>query len=1107
MPFKLNKIIDAVVQSANTLNDLDNGLTTSELLFKIGQHLGVRKCKIRALRAHLDFMWKKNEKKFRDIVTERVLCKSFSGSVELTPPKSSSQESKPSKSKSKNVKKKSKNPRVSKKLKKKFIRLIKVMRIKTSRITKHRKVCPDRLHLELRKKLPVTQPKLTCCLTFNGFKLSKNPDTPFKFWDYAYCGQPKCYCKFKIVGPKKDDRYTLIRVYVARQYVPVHTLPLNYQLRGRRRQKIKALLRYVMPARVHADQFKVINEPLAKTDKNYMFTHSLPVHHTARYEELGKNDADTDDTLDIVKRMLVDNSHEHPFIRRFITPFTIYLACAEQIEFLKENPGLVLHFDATGSIIKKPYPESKRVYLYSGVVVKSNKILALLHMVTNEHYGFTVRDLFIYFKDLWIRAGIEWPPFEAVVVDWSWASINGILSAWNNTDILNYLRAVYANLTKGIGLNLITIHLCYGHFMKMISKFLYKNQVHGRKKQIIMEGMAVLCHCKCITDLRLRVTDLGTILLSKRKSEKILSAVKNLSCADITNETCEVPDNNFETDDDDNNSSERLFDCEIDQKRPVYASSPFFEEFNGLLSDLEISVNRKDLNENTEENEYYCMPFIVYLNKKLLPYAPLWTGLLIKNPNIDHYSNAYAEISFKIIKESVCENLTHAKAGRVIDKLHDHALSTAIELRVGPSSQHIKTRKRSASVDKSETAQSDDLDYSKNSKIPKTDPDAVTDDVDDVTVIQSSSTKLADNGKQRKSERRINEPGNMSSIDYWRRRRPTGKSHKKSQDASTLKTIAKSKNEFASNTTNNTRTVECELHHHPNGTVANKNYYFAPDVRREYLVGVVPKSPEERDYYRYLRGEDYNTLFGRSWITNMVIDYCYSWLTLEILPNSNRYAYVVSEISSKFIGRGELADVCDEFKAKCKREWSGKDRLLFSINVFHQHFILMYVDIAAKVTYLFDPATKSGERYHARCHANFVKMFGIIFGTESAFERGICKYPYRADGYNCGIFVIHYIQQILSHHPELKIDPVSPDQLRVMLQHDCVVKSSDVRERCLRCGCAEESRRDELWVGCDCCQKWTHFSCLTHLEKTPEEIQDSSYKYICDLCTNWMQSE
>ena len=46
-----------------------------------------------------------------------------------------------------------------------------------------------------------------------------------------------------------------------------------------------------------------------------------------------------------------------------MTPFTVYLSFSEQELFLSQNQKMTSHFDSTGSVIRKPYDDSKKAYL------------------------------------------------------------------------------------------------------------------------------------------------------------------------------------------------------------------------------------------------------------------------------------------------------------------------------------------------------------------------------------------------------------------------------------------------------------------------------------------------------------------------------------------------------------------------------------------------------------------------------------------------------------------------------------------------------------------------------------------------------------------------
>lgn len=99
---------------------------------------------------------------------------------------------------------------------------------------------------------------------------------------------------------------------------------------------------------------------------------SLNVLQKARSEELAKNDLDGDDAVDILRRMRKAPKGNHPYIRAFHTPFTIFLCCQGQIDFIfslvLRGAKFVLNWDDTGSVIRKPSRESSKILLSSGVV-------------------------------------------------------------------------------------------------------------------------------------------------------------------------------------------------------------------------------------------------------------------------------------------------------------------------------------------------------------------------------------------------------------------------------------------------------------------------------------------------------------------------------------------------------------------------------------------------------------------------------------------------------------------------------------------------------------------------------------------------------------------
>ncbi|KAF7998564.1 hypothetical protein HCN44_010972 [Aphidius gifuensis] len=81
---------------------------------------------------------------------------------------------------------------------------------------------------------------------------------------------------------------------------------------------------------------------------------------------MSANDQHQDDRADIILR--INQFHDnYPYVRRFISPFTIYLACAEQIKVLHNYQDSKLNFDGTGDVIRVPFASKRALKYLTGI--------------------------------------------------------------------------------------------------------------------------------------------------------------------------------------------------------------------------------------------------------------------------------------------------------------------------------------------------------------------------------------------------------------------------------------------------------------------------------------------------------------------------------------------------------------------------------------------------------------------------------------------------------------------------------------------------------------------------------------------------------------------
>lgn len=86
-----------------------------------------------------------------------------------------------------------------------------------------------------------------------------------------------------------------------------------------------------------------------------------------RSEKLAEFDRDKDDVLDIIK-MQCDHDD---IIKEVSFPFNVKLYSKNQFKVLRKVSAMndvFFHFDATGTVVRHPFRERKKVLLYVGVI-------------------------------------------------------------------------------------------------------------------------------------------------------------------------------------------------------------------------------------------------------------------------------------------------------------------------------------------------------------------------------------------------------------------------------------------------------------------------------------------------------------------------------------------------------------------------------------------------------------------------------------------------------------------------------------------------------------------------------------------------------------------
>ena len=324
----------------------------------------------------------------------------------------------------------------------------------------------------------------TCKLYIKETFYSQKTDTHTL---YGYCIHKQCK-KFKIIFDSVSDQHKeniTVSVYsISLNFNHLHNL--TSQVRGLERKTVGNSLVNSKPLKKRQDDTLALDKQSLSLG-NYGKVKSDYVYRKIRSEQLAKNDRHGHDFYD-----LIELQGEHPeYIKSVGSPFYVHVCSQEQISLLRNLTDVTLHLDATGSIIKNPWNQNKRVYYYAGViqVPSTKRICPIFEMVTSSHDAASLSCWLFSFKTSYLNSKNTWPVFKRVVVDFSFAFINAVVLSFNNTDLLNYMQTTFeaVQLQKTLPTNYVIISICCFHAFRLMSNLIvefYPKEIHKIMKEV-----------------------------------------------------------------------------------------------------------------------------------------------------------------------------------------------------------------------------------------------------------------------------------------------------------------------------------------------------------------------------------------------------------------------------------------------------------------------------------------------------------------------------------------------------------------------------------------------------------------------------------------------
>lgn len=263
-----------------------------------------------------------------------------------------------------------------------------------------------------------------------------------------------------------------------------------------------------------------------------------------------------------------------------------------------------------------------------------------------------------------------------------------------------------------------------------------------------------------------------------------------------------------------------------------------------------------------------------------------------------------------------------------------------------------------------------------------------------------------------------------------------------------------------------------------NGLMENLKYYKASSKYGNYVIckfsGLTCNE---------LRFQDFDTLSGRAWLSDAVINCCILSI-LKLFSTDKKCTFFSVETS--FAIFNYFTELENSFYFDIP-PLSTNDLQIIPLNVNRNHWCIIFVDFERKKMIYIDPSGNENLNkkieYYKSTFTSFIetykKMKKIEIDTTN-FSVEFLHHITQKDTYNCGVYILYFCQQFIQN--KSLGEPLDIMLFRDELKKYLLTCSSDVSQMCLVCG---DIVADS-------------FNCMTCFRKFHKKC--TSYITNCDLC-------
>lgn len=905
---------------------------------------------------------------------------------------------------------------------------------------------------------------------------SRKKNSPFIRQD-AYCTFENC-CKFRIIILKTQDFASAINMQINtlgkamhgrqprkfRRTTKQEAANLGKMLKEQRPEEVyEQLIDEADYDKLLAGNYNQVKSPAVLRRLKSVVTASERFHKDVSVE--------LDALQNLYKDCDIDNKIKGFIQRRGSNPFYAIMYTQEQLKLLNEN-GIILYFDATGSIFKKWQGFEKRMLLYSLILRNRHKgepPVPIAEMICNDHTTEMISHMLFTLRmdlsRLHGRSGLSVFPVELIVTDFSWALIHSALQFLNNgMNVDSYLESTYNSLVNEAPWTKCTgVFLCANHVVHIVARKLNSlKNINKGQKEAFLHSFVLLQYTEnfsLATDtirLIFRVFGNKYVTPDVRKATKtLLMKIKRWKVNEKSDSAMESSGQwalHLEPDDDVYPHRVRTTIRNRSPWMGYFKSISDFELHNSDDTEIELKLRRKQ-----DENPYYNAEYLKYLLTHWLPMFSMWSMAVSQlysfKKEDSWYSNAHVENWFASVKAR---------------HLRKSSIGARVKVSKFVQGQREGIRKRLKRFELSEKR--DCQNKAKNISIPG---------MHDVEESWGKRTRA----------RFVKPTANTTDKLF----------SKVSQDSSHSDTFDV-ESKYSSG-----RSSEQSCHTLPSSL--SDDHSFPTKRQKPTKKSVTPKTSACKSNESGFRlmfmlrsgvavsHDDLESLKGQNWLQIHAIQ---AYMSCLETPHCAMW----SDADWHMIEKNNFPE-----NAVMRTDWNAVRYIYFVLGE-PSHFVAVLINLKDMVIAYIN--TLAGSRSMQRRYAVIWNLFAATYLSEVLkgnvnFSSTQIDYPKQRDGTSCGVLVSMFGRNIATSKTLMSIrtDITSISQYRQEILQ--TFQNNKDTENCCDCRKPEDpatnGNSDNPWVLCSRCTNKFHFRCMM-MQCHASEEEMKTINLICSHCRN-----